>query len=80
MKGGRNVELARKFIDWMLSKQFQEDIPLQMFVFPVNASAKLPEVFILHAQIPQLPAQIDFAEIAEKRDGWVAALRGVLLP
>lgn len=80
VKGGRNVELAQKFVDWMLSKQFQEDIPLQMFVFPVNSSAVLPEVFSLHAQIPQQPAQLDFAEIAEKRDRWVAALRGVLLP
>ncbi|HEX6269670.1 MAG TPA: thiamine ABC transporter substrate-binding protein, partial [Anaerolineales bacterium] len=41
LKGTQNRDLAEKFIDFMLSEQFQEDIPLQMFVYPVNPDAAL---------------------------------------
>ena len=36
LKGTQQRALAEKFVDFMLSEQFQEDMPLQMFVFPVN--------------------------------------------
>jgi len=39
LKGTPHLELARKFVDFMLSRQFQEDMPLQMFVYPVNRDA-----------------------------------------
>src|SRR5919112_1143110 len=34
--GTQHRALAAKFMDFMLGKQFQEDMPLQMFVYPVN--------------------------------------------
>ncbi|MBI2845816.1 MAG: thiamine ABC transporter substrate-binding protein, partial [Chloroflexi bacterium] len=43
LKGTGNQDLAQKFIDYMLSLRFQEDIPLNMFVFPVNEEAQWPE-------------------------------------
>ncbi len=43
LKGTKNRALAEKFIDFMLSTEFQEDIPLNMFVFPVNNDAKIPQ-------------------------------------
>jgi len=46
LKGTRQPALARKFIDFMLGLQFQEDMPLQMYVFPVNPTAKLPDAFV----------------------------------
>ena len=36
----------------MLDTAFQEDIPLQMFVYPANANAELPELFV---QLPGRP-------------------------
>jgi thiamine transport system substrate-binding protein len=36
LKNAANPDLARTFVDFMLSVPFQEDIPMQMFVFPVN--------------------------------------------
>jgi thiamine transport system substrate-binding protein len=42
LQGTKELELAKKLVDFMLSKRFQEDIPLQMFVFPANATARLP--------------------------------------
>ncbi|NLA80070.1 MAG: thiamine ABC transporter substrate-binding protein, partial [Chloroflexi bacterium] len=60
-----------KFIDFLLSKDFQEDVPMQMFVFPVLPEAQLPEGFVKGSQIPEKPASLDPALIAEKRDAWV---------
>lgn len=73
LKGTRQPALARKFVDFMLGQQFQADMPLQMYVYPVNPDASLPEVFLKYAQIAEQPARLDPAEIAASRDQWVQA-------
>jgi thiamine transport system substrate-binding protein len=72
LKGTRQLDLARKFIDFMLGRQFQEDIPLQMFVYPVNMDAKLPQEYTQFAQTASQPATLDPAQIAANRDKWIA--------
>ncbi|MBF0468340.1 MAG: thiamine ABC transporter substrate-binding protein [Desulfamplus sp.] len=71
LKGSANLELAKKLIDFLLSETFQEDIPLQMFVFPANRNARLPEVFQKHARITALPATLPYDQISEKREIWI---------
>ena len=73
LKNGQNKELAQKFVDFMLSQQFQEDMPLNMFVYPVNKNAKLPEVFVKYAQVAESPAVLSYSEIAFNRDLWIEA-------
>ena len=73
LKGTKNRALAEKFIDFMLSQGFQEDMPLQMFVFPANQNAALPDEFVKYAQIPNQPAQLEPAEIAANREKWIQA-------
>ncbi len=72
LKGTEHLDLAQKFVDFMLSQQFQEDIPLQMFMYPVNTDASLPQEFILYAQTASQPATLDLAVIAAHRDQWIA--------
>jgi thiamine transport system substrate-binding protein len=72
LKGTRQIDLAKKFVDFMLSRQFQEDIPLQMFMYPVNTDAALPQEFIKYAQPAVQPVTLDPAVIAAKRDKWIA--------
>ena len=72
MKGTKNRILAEKFVDFMLSPTFQEDMPLQMFVYPVNPKAKLPDEFVKYAQLPAKAAALDPVEIAKNRANWVA--------
>jgi thiamine transport system substrate-binding protein len=72
LKGTKQRALAEKFVDFMLSQQFQEDMPLQMYVYPVNPGAKLPDVFVKYAQVPDQPAVLDPAAIAANRDKWIA--------
>ena len=71
LKGTKNRDLAEKWVDFMLSTTFQEDIPLQMFVFPVNKNAKLPDVFVKYAAIPEHTAEVGPQAIAENRDKWI---------
>ena len=73
LKGTQHRALAEKFVDFMLSTRFQEDMPLQMFVYPVNPDASLPEAFVKYAQIPDQPAHLDPAAIAANRDKWIQA-------
>jgi thiamine transport system substrate-binding protein len=71
LKSTPNRALAEKFIDYMLSQKFQEDMPLQMFMYPVNPEAELPEVFVKYSQIPAEPAVLDPEVIAANRDQWL---------
>lgn len=73
LQGTEQRALAEKFVDFMLSEQFQEDMPTQMFVFPVNQNANLPEAFIKYAQIPEQPAELDPDRIAANREQWIQA-------
>ena len=71
LKGTPNRDLAEAWIDFMLGKTFQEDIPLHMFVFPANENAALPDVFVRFALIPEHPAQVDPADIEANREAWI---------
>ena len=79
LKGTQHRALAEKFTDFMLSQQFQEDMPLQMFVYPVNPNAKLPDVYVKYAQAPEQPATLSPDEIAAKRDELIQAWSDTVL-
>ena len=74
-----NRELAEAWIDFMLSPTFQEDMPLNMFVFPVNPEAELPEVFAEHLVVPDETAQVAPEAIAENRETWIQSWREMVL-
>ena len=80
LKGAKQPELAKRFIDFMLGLVFQEDMPLQMFVYPVNPAAALPEEFIKYAALAQEPARLDPVLISKNRDEWITAWTRVMLP
>lgn len=79
LKGTKNQAMARKLVDFMLDRPFQEDIPLQMFVFPVNKTAVLPPVFVQHAVIAETPAKVDSAAIEQNREQWIEAWTNTVL-
>lgn len=70
LDGTQNRDLAEELVDFMLSQRFQEDIPLQMFVFPANQKASLPD-FFRWAERPSQPAQVDAAAIQANRETWI---------
>jgi thiamine transport system substrate-binding protein len=62
---------AGQLIDFMLSPEFQETIPLTWFVYPANASVPLPEVFVEHSEVPENPITMDPQIIEENRERWL---------
>jgi thiamine transport system substrate-binding protein len=66
-------ELAKALVDFMLGRQFQEDIPLQMFVYPANSNAALPELFAQFATAPQDPVSLNARRIEDMRAAWIQA-------
>jgi thiamine transport system substrate-binding protein len=73
LAGAQNPEAAQQFIDFLLSKEFQEDMPLQMFVYPVNPEAALPEIFTEYSAIPEEAVTLPVDEIDAGREGWIQA-------
>ncbi|MDE0609977.1 MAG: thiamine ABC transporter substrate-binding protein [Anaerolineaceae bacterium] len=73
LDGSEHVEAAQQLIDFMLDTRFQEDIPLQMFVFPVNQEAVLPDVFVEYAQVAEAPASVSPEDIDAMRETWIQA-------
>jgi thiamine transport system substrate-binding protein len=67
----KNPAGAQALIDFMAGKTFQEDMPLQMFVFPTNAQAKLPPEFTKFAVSPAQTYTPDAQQIADHRDEWI---------
>ncbi|MFN8376151.1 MAG: thiamine ABC transporter substrate-binding protein [Anaerolineae bacterium] len=79
LNGTDNLEGAQQFIDFLLSVPFQEDMPLNMFVFPVNPDAELPEIFTEYAAVPENPAVLSSDDINTHRDEWIEAWTEVVM-
>lgn len=73
LAGTGQRELAEALVDFMLGERFQEDIPLRMFVFPVNQNAELPEEFVLYSDVADQPAELSPADIDANREAWIDA-------
>jgi thiamine transport system substrate-binding protein len=61
---------ARALIDFMLTEEFQADIPLQMYVYPSVTATPLPKVFREFAPPPDQSYAMTPAEIGENRRAW----------
>ncbi|GAB4110096.1 MAG: thiamine ABC transporter substrate-binding protein [Roseiflexaceae bacterium] len=79
LKGTQQRALAEQFVDFMLSKTFQEDIPLQMFVYPALSDAALPPVFETFATPPAQSLSVDPALIQQNRETWIKQWEEVVL-
>jgi thiamine transport system substrate-binding protein len=70
---------ARALIDFMLTRRFQEDIPLQMYVYPVIPTAKLPPVFVKFARQPADTRSLSPSAIGEHRNEWIEEWTRIVL-
>lgn len=64
---------GQELIDFMVTPTYQEDLPLNNFVFPVLPGAELPKVFEDNAVMAPDPLSLPPTEVAANRDAWVAA-------
>ena len=70
IKGGPNPGPARAFVDFVLSPDFQKEIPLTNWMYPVINDVVLPESFD-YAPAPDKTLLLDAGEISEKRAEWI---------
>jgi thiamine transport system substrate-binding protein len=69
-----------RLIDFMLSADFQQQIPTNWFVFPANADVELPQVFAQNTVIPDHPASLDPSVIDQNREEWINQWHQVVTP
>jgi thiamine transport system substrate-binding protein len=79
LRGTKNPNNARKLVDYLIGKKFQESMPLTLFVFPVNKEAVLPKVFQDFAVRPSNPLTLTSDTIEKNRDKWLDAWRTLAL-
>ncbi|ARZ67602.1 ABC transporter substrate-binding protein [Streptomyces albireticuli] len=79
LKGAKNTKGGQALIDFLLSRKFQEDMPLQMFVRPANQDAALPELFTKYGVKVTDPHTLDPEKIAKNREQWVKAWSSIVL-
>jgi thiamine transport system substrate-binding protein len=75
LDGADEPELARAFIDFMLTDAFQAQIPGTMFVYPAIPGTPTPEWW-RWAEVEVAPAALDAS--AEDVDRWVREWTGIL--
>jgi len=76
LKGTKHLDLAGKFIDFTLTDDFQSEIPLTNWMFPVVPSVKLPKSFN-YAPKPEKLLSLDTFTIERMQDRWIKGWLGV---
>lgn len=65
-------EAASQLIDYMLSLEFQNQIPESWLVYPANREATLPPVFAEFTVLPEDPTRFDTDLISANRERWIS--------
>ena len=79
LRGTKNPELARAWMDYMLSEPFQNDVAGQMFVYPVLPGASVPAEFEKYAAVPTTTSKLTPEQIAQNREKWIADWTEIVL-
>ncbi|MGW1363121.1 thiamine ABC transporter substrate-binding protein [Streptomyces chartreusis] len=74
-----NTKGGKALLDFLLTKTFQDDMPLNMFVYPVREGAQVPEEFTEYGPQAKNPETLDPAKIADNRDDWVKSWTSLVL-
>ena len=76
-----NQAAAEKFVDFMLSQQVQEAIPLAMFVHPVVTDAALPPEFVTYATLAEgvVAPTLASSLVQANHDRWLAQWTAVVM-
>ncbi|MCQ2585886.1 MAG: thiamine ABC transporter substrate-binding protein [Treponema sp.] len=64
-KGTKNIKVAKAFIDFLISEEAQNAIPLTQWMFPANKDVVLPESYKKAAPIPGKTLSYDVTKLDE---------------
>ncbi|WP_327688239.1 thiamine ABC transporter substrate-binding protein [Streptomyces tubercidicus] len=79
LKGAKNEKGGKALLDFLLSKEFQEDVPLKMFVNPARKDAKVPELFTQYGTTIDQPATLAPGTITKNREQWIKQWSSLVL-
>jgi len=79
LRGTDHPDGARQLIDFLISEEFQAELPLTLFVYPAVDGVQLPAAFLEHAVIPASPRTLDAALIDEQRAAWTEEWTEIVL-
>ena len=71
LRGTDRPDAAAQLIEFLQSPRFQQEIPMNLFMFPVDDSVELDPAFTEFAAIPTDPLTLDPAEIDAHRSEWI---------
>lgn len=71
LRGTDHEPEARQLVDFLAGSRFQQEIALNLFVYPARTDVALPEVFTEFSVIPTSPRSVDPADIDANREAWV---------
>ncbi|MFF1359696.1 thiamine ABC transporter substrate binding subunit [Streptomyces sp. NPDC058297] len=75
----RNEKGGRALLDFLIAKEFQQDMPLNMFVDPVTKDAALPADYAKYDVVVDNPKTMAPKKIADNRDAWVKSWTSLVL-
>ncbi|MEU9115849.1 thiamine ABC transporter substrate-binding protein [Streptomyces sp. NPDC048483] len=79
LKGAKNEKGGKALLDFLLSKKFQEDMPLQMYVNPALKDAKVPALFTKYGATIDKPGTLAPETITKNREQWIKQWSSLVL-
>ncbi|MFM7062546.1 MAG: thiamine ABC transporter substrate binding subunit, partial [Actinomycetes bacterium] len=77
LRGAPNPVLARRLVDFMLSPEWQREVPLANYVLPVVDGVTLPPEFEQWAVRAPSPMSVPADQAAARRDDWLERWRSL---
>ncbi|MDQ0751602.1 thiamine transport system substrate-binding protein [Streptomyces africanus] len=79
LSNAKNTKGGKALLDFLISERFQQDMPLNMYVYPVRQGAQVPPEFVKYGPQAKDPETMDPAKIADNRDQWVKSWTSLVL-
>ena len=71
LRGTDSPDAARALVDFLVSERFQQELALNLFVYPTNRAVELPEEFVEFAVVPETSRTLDPELIDAERSTWI---------
>ncbi|WP_328774060.1 thiamine ABC transporter substrate-binding protein [Streptomyces sp. NBC_00286] len=79
LSNAKNAKGGKALIDFLISKKFQADMPLNMFVYPMREDAQIPEEITKYGAPAEDYETMAPKDIAKNRDQWVKSWTSLVL-
>jgi thiamine transport system substrate-binding protein len=78
LNNAKHADDAKKVMDFLLSEQFQSQVPEQMYVYPVRVGVRLPAAWLRAAPLPDDSGRLPGRDIQQNRERWISEWRGIV--